>query len=168
MSGSSDIEFTGKRALAVRDAVSGRPKFQQEVIIMEVKSIIVSLGLILVLFAWTAQALADEKLGDEPKEFRLAILSVDDVNFVLPSVILLEAPARQRPLELVVTNHTKNTHGFAIDKMKVSIVLKPGETKTIKVPVADLAPLVGTQGKGYRSYDPLHPKEIGTLIYFQY
>jgi hypothetical protein len=41
MTGSFETEFTGKRALAVRDAVSGRPKFQQEVVIMEVKSMIV-------------------------------------------------------------------------------------------------------------------------------
>ena len=135
---------------------------------MKDKAVVASIGLVLVLFAWTARSLADEKLGDEPKEFRLAILSVDDVSFVLPSVILLEATARQNPLNLVVTNHTKKEHGFAIDKMKVREVLKPGETKTIKVPVADLVSLAGTQGKGYRSYDPLHPKEIGMLIYFQY
>ena len=135
---------------------------------MKNKAVVASIGLVLVLFAWTAQSLADEKLGDEPKEFRLAILYVDDVSFVLPSVILLDAAARQSPLKLVVTNHTKKEHGFAIDKMKVREVLKPGETKTIKVPVADLASLAGTQGKGYRSYDPLHPKEIGSLIYFRF
>ena len=134
---------------------------------MKDKAVVASIGLILVLFAWTAQSLADE-LGDEPKEFQLAILSVDDVSFVLPSVIVLGEKARQRPLELVVTNHTKKEHGFAIDRMKVSVVLKPGETKTIKVPVADLVSLAGTQGKGYRTYDPLHPKEIGMLIFFRF
>ena len=135
---------------------------------MKDKAVVASIGLILVLFAWTAQSLAVEKLGDEPKEFQLAILSVDDVSFVLPSVIVLDEKARQRPLELVVTNHTKKEHGFAIDRMKVREVLKPGETKTIKVPVADLVSLGGTQGKGYRTYDPLHPKEIGMLIYFRF
>jgi hypothetical protein len=135
---------------------------------MNDKALVASIGLVLVLFAWTAQSLADEKLGDEPKEFQLAILSVDDVSFVLPSVIVLSEKARQRPLELIVTNHTKKEHGFAIDKMKVREVLKPGETKTIKVPVADLASLAGTEGKGYRTYDPLHPKAIGSLIYFRF
>jgi hypothetical protein len=135
---------------------------------MKDKAIVASIGLVFVLFALTAQSLADEKLGDEPKEFRLAILSVDEVSFVLPSVILLDATARQRPLKLVVTNHTKKEHGFAIDSMKVSVVLTPGETKTIKVPVADLVPLARTQGEGYPIYDPLHPNEIGSLIYFRY
>ena len=135
---------------------------------MKEKAVIASIGLVLVLFAWTAQSLADEKLGDEPKEFRLAILSADDVSFVLPSVIVLDEKARQRPLELVITNHTKKEHGFAIDRMKVREVFNPGETKTIKVPVADLTSLGGTQGKGYRTYDPLHPNEIGSLIYFRF
>jgi hypothetical protein len=135
---------------------------------MKDKAVVASMGLVLVLFAWPTQSLAEEKLGDEPKEFQLAILSVDDVSFVLPSVIVVDEKARQRPLELVVTNHTRKEHGFAIDKMKVREVLKPGETKTIKVPVADLASLGGTQGKGYRTYDPLHPKEIGSLIYFRF
>ena len=135
---------------------------------MKHKAVVASIGLVLVLFAWTAKSLADEKLGDEPKEFRLAILSVDEVSFVLPSVILLDATARQSPLKLVVTNHTKKEHGFAIDSMKVNVVLTPGETKTIKVPVADLVPLARTQGEGYLTYDPLHPKDIGSLIYFRY
>jgi hypothetical protein len=135
---------------------------------MQLKSLVRSLVLILVVFAWTAQARADEKVRDASKEFRLAILSVDDVSFVLPSVIVLDATARLNPLELVVTNHTKNEHGFAIDSMKVNVVLKPRETKSITVPVADLAPLARTQGRGYRTYDPLHPKEIGMLIYLLY
>jgi hypothetical protein len=134
---------------------------------MKNKAVAASIALGLVLFAWTAQSLGDEKIVDE-KEFRLAILSVDDVTFVLPSVILLEATARQNPLELVITNHTKKAHGFAIDRMKVRVELKPGETTTIKVPVADLVTLARTKGEGYRSYDPLHPKDIGMLIYFQY
>jgi hypothetical protein len=136
--------------------------------VMKNKAVIASIGLILVLFAWTAQSQADAKLGDEPNEFRFAILSVDDVSFVLPSVIVLGAKARQSPLGLVVTNHTKKEHGFAIDKMKVREVLKPGETKTIKVPVADMASLAGTGGEGYRTYDPLHPSGIGSLIYFRF
>ena len=135
---------------------------------MKDKAVVASIGLVLVLFAWTAQSLADEKPGDEAKEFRFAILSVDDVSFVLPSVIVLGAKARQIPLELVVTNHTKKEHGFAVDKMKVREVLKPGETKTIKVPVADLASLAGTGGEGYWTYDALHPSAIGSLIYFRF
>lgn len=135
---------------------------------MKDKALVASIGLVLVLCAWTAQSFSDEKLGDQPKEFRFAILSVDDVSFVVPSVIVLDEKARQSPLELVVTNHTKIEHGFAIDKMKVREMLKPGETKTIKVPVADMASLGGTEGKGYRTYDPLHPKEIGSLIYLRF
>ena len=136
--------------------------------IMKDKAVVAFIGLLLTLFAWTGQSLAEEKLGDESKEYHLAILSVDDVSFVLPSVILLEATARQSPLKLVVTHHTKKEHGFAIDSMKVNVVLTPGETKTIKVPVADMVPLARTQAEGYRTYDPLHPKDIGSLIYFRY
>ncbi|HEY3196565.1 MAG TPA: hypothetical protein VGJ57_01025 [Nitrospirales bacterium] len=135
---------------------------------MKNKAVFASIGLVLLLFAWTGRSLADDKPGEEPKEFRLAILYVDDVSFVLPSVILLDATARQNPLNLVVTNHTKKEHGFAIDSMKVSIVLRPGETKTIKVAVADMVPLARTQAEGYRTYDPLYPKDIGSLIYFRY
>jgi hypothetical protein len=135
---------------------------------MKDKAVVASIGLVLVLFAWTAQSLADEKLGDAPKEFRLAILSADGVSFVLPSVIVVDEKARQKPLELVITNHTKKERGFAIDKMKVREVLKPGETKMIKVPVADLASLGGTEGKSYRTYDPLHPDAIGSLFYFRF
>jgi hypothetical protein len=135
---------------------------------MQLKSLIVSLGLVLLLFEYPSQAVANEKLGDQPKGYRLSILTVDEVSFVLPSIILLEPTARQSPLELVVTNHTKKEHGFAIDSMKVSVVLKPGETKIIRVPIADLVPLARTQGEGYQTYDPLHPKDIGMLIYFRY
>ena len=135
---------------------------------MRVKAIVVSLGLVLVVFAWSSQALAGEMLVAKANEFRLAILSVDDVSFVLPSVIVLGGKARQSPLGLVVTNHTKKEHGFAIDRMKVREVLKPGETKRIKVAVEDLASLAGTEGKGYWTYDPLHPNEIGSLIYFRF
>jgi hypothetical protein len=76
---------------------------------MEAKAIVISLGLILVLFAGSSQTLADEVLAAEPKELRLAILSVDDVSFVLPSAILLDATARLNPLELVLTNHTRKS-----------------------------------------------------------
>ena len=146
---------------------------------MERKAIVVSAGLVLVLFAWTGPSFADEMLGGEPKDFRLAILSEDDVSFVLPSVVIVDEKARQRPLELVVTNlgviadlrllivtnHTKKEHGFAIDRLKVKELLKPGETKTVKVSVSDLDSLGGSEQKTYRIYDPLHAKDVGSVIY---
>ena len=61
---------------------------------MKGKAVVASIGLVLVLSAWTAQSLADEKLSDEPKEFQLAILSVDEVSFILPSVVVLDEKAR--------------------------------------------------------------------------
>jgi hypothetical protein len=132
---------------------------------MERKAIVVSAGLVLVLFAWTSPSFADEMLGGEPKDFRLAILSEDDVSFVLPSVVIVDEKARQRPLELIVTNHTKKEHGFAIDRLKVKELLKPGETKTVKVSVSDLDSLGGSEQKTYRIYDPLHAKDVGSVIY---
>lgn len=41
-------------------------------------------------------------------------------------------------MELFVTNDTNEKHGFAIDKLKVKEVLKPGETKKITLSVTDL------------------------------
>jgi len=41
-------------------------------------------------------------------------------------------------LTFAVTNYTKKEQGFAIDKVWVKEVVKPGETQTIKLSVTDL------------------------------
>jgi hypothetical protein len=105
-------------------------------------------------------------LGGEPKEFHVAILSEDRVSFILPSVIVVDETVKQRPLELIVTNHTSKEHGFAIDKFKVKKVLKPGEVKTIKISVTDLDS-IGTDQSAFRIYDHLHPKEVGGQVYIR-
>jgi len=97
----------------------------------------VSILFLLVLIGG-ARSYAEEMLGGEPAEFRLAILSEEHVSYYVPSAIILDEKGRLNPLELIVTNHTKKEHGFAIDRLKVREVLKPGESKTIKISVTDL------------------------------
>ena len=70
------------------------------------------------------------------------------------------------PLELIVTNHTKKEHGFAIDRLKVREVLKPGESKTIKISVTDLD-AIGTDRSSFKYYCHLHKGHIGGQLYIK-
>jgi hypothetical protein len=108
---------------------------------------------------------AQEMLGGEPREFQVAILSNGKVTFILPSTIVIDEKVKLKPLELIVTNETREKHGFAIDKLKVKEVLKPGETKTIKLTVTDLDSLGGTEQTAYRMYDPVHAHTVGGQIF---
>jgi hypothetical protein len=130
------------------------------------RTIAVSIGVVLMLIGLGVRSHADEMLGGEPKEFHVAILSEDRVSFILPSVIVVDEKVKQRPLELIVTNHTSKEHGFAIDKFKVKEVLKPGGVKTIKISVTDLDS-IGTDQSAFRIYDHLHPKEVGGQVYIR-
>ena len=56
------------------------------------------------------------------------------------------------PVTLKVKNTLTQDHGFAIDSMKVNEVIKPGEEKTIIVPVEDINKSVSN----HRVYCPLH------------
>jgi hypothetical protein len=48
------------------------------------------------------------------------------------------AIALKEPLTLKVKNTLTSDHGFSIDTMKVKEVIKPGEEKTITVPLANI------------------------------
>jgi hypothetical protein len=104
---------------------------------------------------------ADEMLGGEPREFHVAILSSGRIDFILPSTIVIDEKVKLKPLELIVTNDTKEKHGFAVDKLKVKEILKPGETKTIRLTVTDLDSLGGAEQSAYRMYDPVQAHTVG-------
>ena len=64
------------------------------------------------------------------------------------------------PVTLKVKNTLTADHGFAIDTMKVKEVIKPGEEKTITVPLADIDKAVSE----HRVYCQLHPKHVAATI----
>ena len=67
---------------------------------------------------------------------------------------------RSTPLTLKVSNPLAAEHGFAIDTMKVKDVIKPGETKTISVPLDAIDPAVSE----HRVYCQLHPKHVAATL----
>jgi hypothetical protein len=133
---------------------------------MQRKAIVSLLGVLIMLAGIGSRSYADEMLGGEPREFTVAILSEEHVSFMVPSTLIVDEKQRLSPLELVVSNHTKKEHGFAIDKFRVREVLKPGETKTIKISVTDMD-AIGTDRSAVRMYDHLHPQEVGGQIYIK-
>ena len=68
----------------------------------------------------------------------------------------VDLKGRATPLMLQVTNTLTADHGFSIDTMKVKDVIKPGETKTISVPVGDIDMSVSE----HKVYCQLHPKHV--------
>ena len=122
-------------------------------------------GMMLMLATLGVQSFAAEMLGGEPKDFHVAIISVGKHSFILPSTIIVDEKAKRQPMELIVTNDTKEKHGFAIDKLKVKEVLKPGETKKITVSVTDLDSLGGSEQSAYRIYDPVFFHTVGGQIF---
>src|SRR5436309_11562980 len=64
------------------------------------------------------------------------------------------------PVTLKVKNTLTAEHGFAIDTMKVKDVIKPGEEKTITVPLED----IDTTVPAHRVYCQLHPKHVAATI----
>lgn len=133
---------------------------------MKGKTLILLAGTLMVLASLGVRSYAGEMLGGEPKEFNVAILSEEHVSYYVPSAIILDEKGRLNPLELVVTNHTKKEHGFAIDKLKIKEVLKPGETKTIKVSVTDLD-AIGTDQSAFKYYCQLHKGHVGGQLYIK-
>jgi len=112
---------------------------------MKEKAMLLLAGMLVMLATSGAKAYAEEMLGGEPKEFHAAIITMGKHTVILPSAIIVDEKARRQPMELVVTNDTKHKHGFAIDKLNVKEVLKPNETKTIKISVTDLDSLGGSE-----------------------
>jgi len=64
------------------------------------------------------------------------------------------------PVTLKVKNPLSAEHGFSIDTMKVQEVIKPGEEKTIVVPLANIDKSVSE----HRVYCQLHPKHVAATI----
>ena len=64
------------------------------------------------------------------------------------------------PVTLKVKNTLTAEHGFSIDTMKVKEVIRPGEEKTITVPLEDIDKMVSE----YRVYCQLHPKHVAATI----
>lgn len=65
-----------------------------------------------------------------------------------------------RPLTFKVINTLTIEHGFTIDSMKVKEVIKPGEEKTIEVPLAD----IDKTTSAHRVYCHLHPKHMAAAF----
>ena len=72
----------------------------------------------------------------------------------------VDLKGRTTPLMLQVTNTLTADHGFSIDTMKVKDVIKPGETKTIAVPVGDIDMSVSE----HKVYCQLHPKHVAASL----
>ena len=134
---------------------------------MQGKAMLLLAGMLMMLATPGAQSYAAEMLGGEPKEFHVAIISVGKHSFILPSTIIVDEKAKSQPMELFVTNDTKEKHGFAIDKLKVKGVLKPGETKKITLSVTDLDSLGGSEQSVYRIYDPVFSHTVGGQLYIR-
>ncbi len=64
------------------------------------------------------------------------------------------------PVTLKVKNTLTAEHGFAIDTMKVKEVIKPGEEKTITVPLENIDKTVSE----HRVYCQLHPKHVAATV----
>jgi len=64
------------------------------------------------------------------------------------------------PLTFKVINTLTSEHGFAIDSMKVKEVIKPGEGKSIDVPLANIDRTISK----HRAYCHLHPKHVAAAF----
>lgn len=117
--------------------------------------------LVLVLGTGTLSFAQEAK---SPTQFNLGILADHNVSFVLPSALIVDERGRASGVTLTVTNHTKKEQGFAIDKLHVKEVMKPGETKTIKLSVTDLDG-IGTDQSVFPYYNQLDKAHIGGLLY---
>jgi hypothetical protein len=73
-----------------------------------------------------------------PTQFNLAILDQDPVSFVVPSTVIVDERGKVSGVIFNVTNHTRKDQEFAIDQVRVKEIVKPGETKTIKLSATDL------------------------------
>ena len=101
-----------------------------------------------------------------PTQFTLAILDDHGVGFIVPSAVIINERGKVGEIMFTVTNHTKKEQGFAIDKIRVKEVVKPGETKTIKLTATDLD-AIGTDQSVFSYYSHLDPKHIGGLLYIK-
>ncbi|HLZ33315.1 MAG TPA: hypothetical protein VKP13_04805 [Nitrospira sp.] len=131
---------------------------------MTLRTIIAALGTFILCAGTGSISLAQEAKG--PTQFNVGILGENNVSFVAPSAIIIDDRGRVSGISLTVTNHTKTEQGFAIDKLRVKEVIKPGETKTIKLSVTDLDS-IGTDQSVFPYYSHVDQKHIGGLLYIK-
>jgi len=129
---------------------------------MKYRTTMAILGALPLTFGAGTHSFAQEAKG--PAQFNLAILDDHHVSFVIPSAIIVDERGRVGGISLTVTNYTKKEQGFAIDNLRVKEVVKPGETKTIKLPVTDLDG-IGTDQSVFPYYSHVDSKHIGGLLY---
>ncbi|MEW6325417.1 MAG: hypothetical protein AB1515_08545 [Nitrospirota bacterium] len=70
------------------------------------------------------------------------------------------AGRKGEPLTLRVSNPLAAEHGFSIDTMNIKEVIKPGEEKTIIVPLEN----IDTTVSEHRVYCQLHPKHVAATL----
>jgi hypothetical protein len=131
---------------------------------MKSRAIAAMFGALALLMGNGSLSNAQEAKG--PTQFNLAILDEHNVSFVVPSTIILDERGKVSGVTLTVTNHTKKEQGFAIDKVRVKEMVRPGETKTIKLSVTDLDG-IGTDQSVFPYYSHVDPKHIGGLLYIK-
>jgi len=137
---------------------------QQEESAMKSQAIAVLLGACALCLSIGTLSSAQEAKG--PTQFNLAILDEDGISFVVPSAVIVDERGKVSGLTFTITNQTKKEQGFAIDKIHIKEVVKPGETKTIKVAAMDLD-AVGTDQSVFPYYSHVDPKHIGGLLYIK-
>jgi hypothetical protein len=140
------------------------PLHHEEEIEMNAQAIAGLLGALALVFGTGTLSVAQE--AKSPTQFTLGILAEHNVSFVLPSALILDERGKLGGMTLTVTNHTKKEQGFAIDKLRVKEVVKPGETKTIKLSVTDLDG-IGTDQSVFPYYNQLDKAHIGGLLYIK-
>ena len=126
--------------------------------------IVAMLGAFALLLNIDTLSYAQEVKG--PTQFNLAILDQDDVSFVVPSAIIVDERGKVSGVTFTLTNHTKKDQGFAIDKVRVKEIVKPGETKTIKLSATDLDS-IGTDQSVFPYYSHVDARHIGGLLYIK-
>jgi len=104
-----------------------------------------------------------------PVDADLVAIEAGGIKMWYPSVIILDLKVRPgRPVVLKVTNKSSVERGFLMTAdghfeaptvLKAQVVLKPGETKYIGVPLSDL--LYAASGSTFVYWDHLNPKEAG-------
>ena len=119
-----------------------------------------------------SKAQADQTRSSQAEDARFMTAEEQGVKMWKPSgpgrvdsasnTITVNAKDRgTKPLQLKVTNSLSAEHGFAIDTMNVKEVLKPGEERTISIPMENIEPSTTR----HRVYCQIHEKHgAATLI----
>jgi hypothetical protein len=131
--------------------------------------------------AWALQAggveIGDLETGSEvgqpfkelTVDLEIYTTEVSNLKILYPPVSVLDLRVRPgTPVVIKVVNKSSMERGFLMTDMtngatptvlRVQVVLKPGETKYVGVPLSDL--LYATQGNTLIYGDPLNPKDPG-------